>query len=149
MPGGYVIDQTRSIVLSRAWGILKDSELLAHARALAADPRFAPHLNQLSDFLEVTEFQVSTAVVREMVTLSPFGAGARRALVVGADVGFGLARMFQIMRDPSPDEIQVCRDLDSALQWLGVAGDKQAVLSALSDVPAMFVDESDPPARSH
>jgi hypothetical protein len=85
MPGGYVINRTRSIVLSRRWCVLKDSELLAHSRALAAGPCFAPHLNQLFDF----------------------------------------------------------RDLDSALQWLGIAGEKQAILSALSEVPGMFVDESD------
>lgn len=143
MPGGYLIDQTRSIVLTRAWGVLKDSEVIAHARALAADPRFAPPLNQLSDFRDVTEFQVTAATIREMVTLSPFGAGSRRAFVMGADFGFGLARMFEIMRNPSPDEIQVVRDLDSALQWLGVAGKKQALLAALSKVPATFVDESD------
>lgn len=104
MPGGYLIDQTRLIVLSRAWGVLKDSELVAHARALAADPRFAPYLNQLSDFRDVTDFQVTAATIRELVALSPFGAGSRRAFVMGADVGLGLARMFEIMRDPSPAE---------------------------------------------
>ena len=149
MPGGYVIDQTRSMVLSRAWGVLEDSELLAHVRALAADPSFAPHLNQIADFGDVTEFQETSAVIRELVTLSPFGTGSRRAIVMRADVGFGLARMFEIMRDPSPDEIHVFRDLDAALQWLGFAREKQAVLSALAEVRAMFADDTDPPARAH
>ena len=53
---------------------------------------------------------MTAATISEMVTLSPFGAGSRRVLVMGAEVGFGLARMFQIMRDPSPDEIHVFRE---------------------------------------
>ncbi|HEV8702196.1 MAG TPA: hypothetical protein VGV60_13065 [Candidatus Polarisedimenticolia bacterium] len=31
---------------------------MAHARALAADPRFRPHFHQLCDFVDVTDVQV-------------------------------------------------------------------------------------------
>jgi hypothetical protein len=135
MPGAYTIDEARSLVLSRGWGVLRDRELLAHARALAANPRFRPHFSQLTDFREATGVDVTTATVREMAELSPFGSGARRALVAPNDLIYGMARMFQIMRSGSPDQIDVFRELDSALEWLGFADAKAEVLAMLTRTP--------------
>ena len=115
MPSAFTIDAARSLVLSRGWGVLTDRDLLAHARALAVDPRFRPHFSQLTDFRDATGVDVTTATVREMAELSPFGAGARRALVVPNDLIYGMARMFQMMRSGSPDQIDVFRELESAL----------------------------------
>jgi len=141
MPVGYIIDTARSLVLSRAWGVLQHSELLRHARALGTDPLFRPGLNQTVDFRDVTEIQVTSATVREMVHLSPFGKGSRRALLVNNDVVFGLTRMYQILMEQAPDEVAIFRDEDVALKWLGVANDKVELLSMLSRVPLMFGPE--------
>ena len=141
MPVGYIIDTPRSMVLSRAWGVLQDSELLRHARALGTDPLFRPGFNQIVDFRDVTEIQVTSATVREMVHLSPFGKGSRRALLVNNDVVFGLTRMYQILMEQAPDEVAIFRDEDVALKWLGVANDKVELLSMLSRVPLMFGPE--------
>ena len=134
MPAGYTIDLERSLVLSRGWGVLTDRELLAHVRALTADPRFAQNFCQLGDLRDVTDVQITAATIREMVRLNPFWAGARRALVVTSDVVFGMARMYQILRDESPDELEIFREMDGALQWLGVDDEKAELLSALSKV---------------
>ena len=135
MPGAYTIDLARSLVLSRGWGVVTDRELLAHVRALTADPRFAPHFRQLADLRDVTDMQVTASTIREMVRLNPFWAGARRALVVTSDVVFGMARMYQILRDESPDELRIFRKVDDALQWLGIADAKEELLLALSQAP--------------
>jgi len=86
----------------------------------------------------VTDFRVTSAVVREMVHLSPFGKGSRRALLVSNDVAFGLTRMYQILMEQSPDEVAIFRDFDVALKWLGLAKDNEELSSALSRVPLMF-----------
>jgi len=135
MPGAYTIDLARSLVLSRGWGVVTDRELLAHVRALTADPRFAPHFRQLADLRDGTDMQVTASTIREMVRLNPFWAGARRALVVTSDVVFGMARMYQLLRDESPDELQIFRKVDDALQWLGIADAKEELLLALSQAP--------------
>ena len=135
MPVGYTIDLAQSLVLSRGWGIVTDRELLAHVRALTADPRFVRNFRQLADLRDVTDVQVTAATIREMVRLNPFWAGARRALVVTNDVVFGMARMYQILRDESPDELEIFRKMDGALQWLGITDAKAELLSALSKVP--------------
>jgi hypothetical protein len=67
-----------------------------------------------------------------MVKLNPFGAGARRAVVVTNDVVFGMARMYQILTDESPDELRIFRKVDDALQWLWIADAKAELLSVLS-----------------
>jgi hypothetical protein len=134
MPAGYTIDLERSLVLSRGWGVLTDRELLVHVRALTADPHFARNFCQLGDLRDVTDVQITAATIREMVRMNPFWAGARRALVVTNDVVYGMARMYQILRDESPDELEIFRKMDGALQWLGLADAKAKLLSTLSKV---------------
>ena len=124
MSGTYTIDLKRSLVRSRGWGVLTDRELLAHAHALTVDPHFAPNFHQLADLRDVTDVQITSATIKEMVRLNPFWAGARRALVITNDVLFGMARMYQILKDESPDELQIFRNMDDALQWLGLADAK-------------------------
>jgi len=103
MPGAYTINLALSLVLSRGWGVVTDRELLAHVRALTADPRFAPHFHQLADLRDVTDFEVTASTIREMAKLNPFGAGARRALVITSGEVFGMVRMYQLLTDESPD----------------------------------------------
>ena len=55
MPCGYTIDLARSLVLSRGWDLVTDRELLAHVRALTADPRFARDFRQLADLRDVAD----------------------------------------------------------------------------------------------
>lgn len=135
MPCAYTINLARSLVLSRGWGVVTDRELLAHVRALTADPRFARNFHQLINLRDVTDIQITVSCIREMVRLNPFGAGARRAVVVTNDVVFGMARMYQILSDESPDELQIFRKMDDALQWLWIADAKADLLSVLSQAP--------------
>jgi hypothetical protein len=135
MPGSYTIDPARSLVLTRGWDLVMEREILAHVRALIADPRFARNFHQLIDLRDVTNVQFTASTVRELVRLNPFGAGARRAVVVTNDVVFGMARMYQILSDESPDELQIFRKMDDALQWLGIADAKAELLSAVSQAP--------------
>jgi hypothetical protein len=83
----------------------------------------------------VTDVQITVSTIREMVRLNPFGAGARRAVVITSDVVFGMARMYQILSDDSPDELLIFRKIDDALRWLWIADAKEELLAVLSQVP--------------
>lgn len=137
MSGAYTIDPARSLVLSRGWGPLTNADLTQYLRLLADDSRFRSGFNQLCDLRDVTEMRVGTSGIRQIVSLNPFVAGSRRAVVVASDVAFGMARMYQILTDASPDELEVFRDLDEALRWLGVADVKAEILRALAEAPAL------------
>ncbi|MFI5281286.1 MAG: hypothetical protein ACHQU1_12390 [Gemmatimonadales bacterium] len=142
MPAAYTIDESRSIVLSRAWGVVTDGDLFAHARTLAADPRFRPHFRHFSDFRDSTRTDITRTGLRHHSNLNPFGQGARRAIVVGSDVVYGMGRMYQVMRAEDGDELEVFRDADLAFDWLGIAAaDRAALLALLAQAPAIDVGE--------
>lgn len=141
MPCAYIIDLARSLVLSRGWDVVTDRELLAHVHTLTADPRFVRNFRQLADLRDVTDVQITPSCIKEMVRLNPYGAGARRAVVVTNDVVFGMARMYQILSDESPDELQIFRKMDDALQWLWISEAKAELLSALSRMPPIPVPD--------
>lgn len=118
MPADYRIDESRRCVISTATGLLTSSELFQHQVRLRADSHFRRDLNQLCLLVGLDGLDVSSDAIRTLVTNSPFGAGARRALVVDSALAFGLARMFQSYADESPEEIEIFRDVDSANRWL-------------------------------
>ena len=123
MPATYVIDQDAGMVLSRAWGTLTDAEMVANRDAMLADPGFRADLSQLWDFTLVQHLDVTGAGVRALaMSTSPFSAASRRAIIVRDDAGFGMARMFLLMRDSdSGGSFQVFRDRESALAWLSAS----------------------------
>jgi hypothetical protein len=120
VPGSYLIDVANRLVVSRVWGVVAAETFIAHARGLAADSRFEPSFRQIADLREIARAELSAEDVRQIAEANPFGPGARRAVVVGADVIFGLARMYEQLADQSPDQFRVFRDYDEAVRWLGL-----------------------------
>ncbi len=135
MPVAFTIDLPRRLVLSRAWALVTDADLLVHASTLGADPRFEPTFRQLIDFTAVTDISVSTTTIHQMARLSPFRPGARRVLVAGSDVIYGMARMFQMLREPVADEIHIVRSILPALEWLELADVSTEILTLLAAAP--------------
>lgn len=136
MPGGYTIDIARRLVISRGWGAVSGDDLLWHARAVRADPRFEPGFSQLADLSGVTDLGARPAAMRLLAIENPFGAGSRRAFVASSDVAFGMARMYELMTDQSPDESRVFRDLSVAIDWLGMAAAADDIRRTLAAAPA-------------
>lgn len=128
MPASYLIDQHRSLVFSRGWGVFTDEELLWHAETLRADPRFDPGFRQIVNFLDLTDVRVSPEGVRTIAQINPFHTDSRRAVVVPSDLVFGLTRMFEAHSNSRPDQFRVFRTLEPAFEWVGL--DRAAVWPA-------------------
>ena len=93
-------------------------------KMLGADPRFRPDFAELDDYTRLTRVALDFAGVREAAAVNPYGSGARRAMVVGSDEAYGVARQYQQVRgEAPPDEIQIFRSLPQALSWLGYTPD--------------------------
>lgn len=120
MPADYRIDAQRRLISSAGRGAVTDDDLRGHQARLRSDPAFDPSYDQLWDFSQVTRIEVTSEALRELAGSRSFKAGARRAMVTPSDVGFGLARMFQILHDEAPEELRVFRDLGEARSWLGL-----------------------------
>jgi hypothetical protein len=131
MPTPYLIDPAHHLVITRGRGVLSDADLIGHSQAIRADPQFTPDMHQLSDLRFATGLDVSVGCLNELVQINPFGAGARRAIVTRDDVIFGLSRMYEMMREDGRDEVQVFRELDEAIAWLGLEAARPDVCVAL------------------
>ena len=101
---------------------MTDRELLARMRALTAGLRIAPDFRQVATLLDVMVVQVTASTIREMARLNPFGAGARRVVAVTSDVVFGMARMYQILSDEPPGELQIFRSSGKWMTFFGGFG---------------------------
>lgn len=141
MASAYTILPVRSLVITRGWGILTDRDALAHARGLVADPHFAPSFCQLADLRDVVRMDMTGLGIRQLVLANPFGTGARRAVVAHDDVIYGMARMYQQMRGETPDAVELFRELDQAIQWLGLGPAKSELVEVLRQTSTSLVPE--------
>jgi hypothetical protein len=121
MPIFYEIDIDRRLIRTRCVGPLTLEEVVAHFRDLEVDPRVPPHLDVLLDFSELTNFpdqdQVRS-VAREVRALRPKIAWRNLAIVAPRDLAFGIARMFEMISEPSFRATMVFRKLADAERWI-------------------------------
>jgi hypothetical protein len=80
----------------------------------------------------VAKIAISPVGIRDLGALNPWGQGARRAVVVASDYAYGMARMYQMIREPSQDELEIFRGLEHALDWLGCGDDLEAISARLA-----------------
>jgi hypothetical protein len=120
MPESYEIDQTRGLVISRAWESFTDRELRSHYYRLEADRRFDPAYRQLIDVRDVRHFSITSAVMLGTALAHVFRSGVQRAIVVANDEQFGLARMFAAYSEADGQCVQVFREPGAAEEWLGL-----------------------------
>jgi hypothetical protein len=127
VPIPYEIDGARQRIHTRCIGKVTLAEVVAHFRALTAEPRLPSRLDVLLDFRELTAFPAagqlqSVAIeIRQLLVKVTWG----RCAVIGAtDLAFGIGRMFEMITEPSFRETMVFRDLDAANRWLDAPEEK-------------------------
>jgi hypothetical protein len=125
MPIFNKIDKERKLVFSTACDVFTMADGLAYQQELLGDPDFDPGFSQLADFTHVTKFDIGMDDIRTLAQKNIFSPKSRRAFVVKGDLAFGLARMFEILRETTGEQgIGVFRELDDALEW--VLSDKKS-----------------------
>ena len=121
MPIDYEIDAGRRLIRTRCIGPLTLEEVVAHFRSLEADPRVPDRLDVVLDFSELTAFpdhdQVH-CVAREVRQLRTKIAWRNLAIVAPRDLAFGIARMFEMISEPSFRATMVFRRLADAERWI-------------------------------
>lgn len=123
MPTTHTVDAKMGVVYSWAWDVLTDDDLVAHCSALHQDPDFSPALAQVYDLSWVTDIHVTLAGVRGLAERAPFSATTRRAVVTNGELTRGFASMYALTNDGPPGTLEMFRDRDSAIRWLGVSRD--------------------------
>jgi hypothetical protein len=95
---------------------------LSLASQLENVPEIRPDFSLLIDLRQAQGSGVSSAGVRALaerpLVLSP---GSRRAVVVPSDLGFGMARMYELLSEDRGGGTRVFRDYGEARRWLEVS----------------------------
>ena len=119
MPAFYKIDKERRLVMTTIYGVVTLADGLAQQEKLCNDPDFDPSFSQLMDYTHAVKFDFSTEDVRTFAQHSVFSPNSRRAILVSGDLAFGLARMFEVLRESFGEKgIRVFRNLEEALDWV-------------------------------
>jgi hypothetical protein len=119
MPFGYKIDKEHKLVMSTYYGVVTRENILTHQQRLVADPDFSRTFSQLADFTRMTKLEINAADIASFATKTIFAPEARRAIVVPDDEAFGLARMFEILRDSKGESgVRVFRSMEEGFNWI-------------------------------
>jgi hypothetical protein len=119
VPASYKILKSHRLVASSAVGIFTLHDALRHQDRLANDPDFDPKFSQLIDFTHAMTVELNAEDIRRISERQVFWSCARRAILVSDDLGFGFARMFEMLREEAGEKgIRVFHTLDDALDWI-------------------------------
>ncbi len=119
MTAYFKIDKEHRLVMTTVSGVFNVADVLAHQVNLRKDPDFDPSFSQLIDFTHVTRVELKREEVQRVAQESIFSPHSRRALLASNDAVFGLARMFEMLRENMGEQgIRVFRNLDEALDWV-------------------------------
>lgn len=119
MPISYEIKRESRLVVCTAFGIVTGDEVLEFHDQIVKDGDFDSGFSQLVDCTAITKTDVNPSRMRVLAEESPFSHDSRRAFVADSPLGFGLSRVYQIVRSLRGDKhIRVFRNRTDALAWL-------------------------------
>jgi hypothetical protein len=116
----FEFDSVNKVLLARFAGRLTEELFLGFRQEVrkhsaATDPRMG-----IMDYSWVTQFALSSSLVRELAKQeSPIG-NIPRVIVVQSTAGFGLARMYQIAGSSKSSGLKITRSLEEAFAELGI-----------------------------
>ncbi len=117
------IDLDSRVVILTVSGDLDDGELLRLGEELAGTSGLKQELSLLIDLRQANGKSVtSTGVQRLVVQPLVLSAASRRAVVVPSNFGFGMARMYEMLREDRGGSPRVFRDYADARRWVTSAG---------------------------
>ena len=121
MPLRYHIDSNARMLFVFGEGAITQNERLDAMRAWLRDPAYRPGLNTLCDFSATTstpklmELKEIIWVIRRNADL----IGRKKlALVAAGPATYAVARQFRAFVDPSPLDVNVFKDRQTARAWL-------------------------------
>ena len=116
------IDPGTRVVVLTVSGEIGDAELLRLGDELAETPELESDFALLIDLRQARGEKVTTAAVYRLVERPlVLSAESRRGVVVPTNLGFGMARMYEMLRKNRGGSPRVFRDYDEALRWVSGA----------------------------
>jgi hypothetical protein len=122
MPVVLKIDSRRKVVYSAFYGKISDAEVAGHRSAIASDPDFKAHFNEIVDFTSVTDIDLSESTLAAMAASpSLFRESVLHIVVAPAELMFKLASKYKSFASSSRPNFHIVRNRDEAYQILADA----------------------------
>lgn len=103
-------------------GDVTDADVVRQICEIKQQAPYGPAYRVITDFTQVTQFNISSSEIRSVAdTESPL-ADAMRVMVAPSDIAYGTSRMFQSLASRTRPNITVVRSLAEAYAALGVDG---------------------------
>jgi hypothetical protein len=123
MPICYRINEEAGRVDLTFTGTVTDADLMTTFQALYRDPQHRIGMAELSDCRPVERMEITGRGLQRLADatrgwLDDSGTVWKVAVVVPSDEIFGLGRMYELLREGSPEQVRVFRDPTAAERWL-------------------------------
>jgi hypothetical protein len=117
MPLSFHVDENMRVIHVQAIGEVNDAELVELSDRLRHEVAFVSGYPILCDGAALTAVLISSSLLESL------GRAARVrtnfvAIIAPSPVGFGLARMYQILSDPENTRMHVFTRAEEAMAWL-------------------------------
>jgi hypothetical protein len=126
MPITYTIDKQRRFIQRVLSETVTTDEILANITEILDHPDYQLGMKSLTD-LQALQHHATPQDVRQIAHFilghGEQVQGGRAAVVVAEDVGFGMARMLELLTEDSPLAIGVFKNRKEAYDWLGIETD--------------------------
>ena len=122
------INRSLGIAVVTWRGHISDSDLVPALRAFFEDAAWEPGCHTFIDIREADMAEVTSNGLKIVAAVSKayvrdLEGEFRTAVLVSHDAVFGLGRMYEAYTVESKQTVQVFRDLQQALSWLGAPAD--------------------------
>jgi hypothetical protein len=110
----------------RVTGAVAPSDFEGMCRHMLADPAVLPNHLRFSDLRLATDMPGPAQAEEIAHILDAFDRRKpphRAVILTNNNMKFGMARLFHAHRDNAPENINIVRDYDAALAWLGLPPD--------------------------
>lgn len=117
------IDSDLNLAQWQLTGVLDDATFIAQIKAVITHPDYRVGMNSLLDFRQVTELKITSVSVQTIAStvrrdLDSAAVPWRTAIVAPQALAYKFSRIYQILRERSPGQVKVFRDLAAAWAWL-------------------------------
>jgi hypothetical protein len=113
------IDSEARVVVLKVIGDLGDQQLIDLASELEKAPEVPSDFSLLIDLREANGRAVTSAGVQALARRPlVLSQASRRAVVVPSDLGFGMARMYEMLSERRGGAARVFRDYAQAQRWV-------------------------------
>lgn len=120
MPFSYHIDKERDILLILGVGMVTDTDVISMSRDISTDPHFHNDIRVLNDTSAVTDNQISSTGMKEVLGILKYSPLSRRAILLSNNPSnFGAARMFQTYTEiRGASSVRLFNERKKALDYL-------------------------------